>query len=85
VFLLRELAALSRPSPAPLRLVLQPSGPDRLAVKLAKRRGPAMTESLKLLLPPVMPAAGRGRVEPPSDTPVLQPARPSMPSPSWAV
>jgi protein ImuA len=67
VFLLRELSALSRPSPAPLRLVLQASGPDQLAVKLAKRRGPSMVEPLKLALPPVLmvpPPAGYGRSPP---------------------
>jgi protein ImuA len=84
VFLLREAAALSRPSPAPLRLLLQPAGPDRLSVKLAKRRGPAMAEPVKLALPAVLPAAVRGRVEPPADVPQLQPVRPHTPFPSWA-
>lgn len=84
VFLLRELAALSRPSPAPLRLALQAAGPDRLSVKLAKRRGPAMAEPLKLVLPPVLPAAVRGRVEPPAAAQALRPAQPHTPSPSWA-
>lgn len=84
VFLLREVTALSRPSPAPLRLVLQASGPDQLAVKLAKRRGPSMVEPLKLALPPVLSVAMRGRVEPPAAAGAMQPARPHTPSPSWA-
>jgi len=53
-FLLRELAAQSQPSPAPLRVVLQPAGGDELALQIVKRRGPAMGEPLRLALAPVL-------------------------------
>jgi len=55
VFLLREAATQSRPSPAPLRLLLQARGPDELSVRLLKRRGPALDRPLRLALPPVLP------------------------------
>lgn len=53
-FLLRELAAQSQPSPAPLRVVLQPAGGDELALQIVKRRGPAMGQPLRLALAPVL-------------------------------
>jgi protein ImuA len=53
-FLLREVAAQSHPSPAPLRLVLQPGGGDELALQIVKRRGPAMDKPLRLSLSPVL-------------------------------
>ncbi len=53
-FLLRELAAQAQPSPAPLRLVLQPAGGDELALQIVKRRGPAMAQPLHLALTPVL-------------------------------
>lgn len=84
VFLLREQAAQTRPSPAPLRLALQPAGADRLSVRLLKRRGPAMAQPLQLSLPPVLPQAVRGRVEPPAAAQTVRPAQPHTPSPSWA-
>ena len=61
VFLMRSLAARSQPSPAPLRLALQPAGPDALSVRLLKRRGPALEEPLRLALPPVLSAPARQR------------------------
>ncbi len=44
-FLLRERSAQARPSPAPLRLVLQPAGVDALSVHVLKRRGPALPQA----------------------------------------
>jgi protein ImuA len=60
-FVLREVAVAQRPSPASLRLVLQPAGPDRLELRLLKRRGPPLLRPLQLELPPVLPAAARAR------------------------
>jgi protein ImuA len=54
VFVFRDARARSRPSPAPLRLLLQPAGLDGLAVRLLKRRGPPLAEPLRLALPPVL-------------------------------
>lgn len=53
-FVLREAEAALRPSPAPLRLQLQPAGPDRLRVEVLKRRGPPLEAPLVLELPPVL-------------------------------
>lgn len=53
-FLLRDEALRSRPSPAPLRLLLRPGGPDELCVQLLKRRGPPLERPLALALPPVL-------------------------------
>lgn len=57
VFLFRDALARGRPSPAPLRLLLQPSGVDGLSLRLLKRRGPQLDQALRLRLPPVLPAA----------------------------
>ncbi len=57
VFLFRDALARGRPSPAPLRLLLQPAGGDGLTVRLLKRRGPLLAQPLRLQLPPVLPAA----------------------------
>lgn len=54
VFVFREAAAAGRPSPAPLRLLLQPAGVDGLALRLLKRRGPPLAQVLRLQLPPVL-------------------------------
>lgn len=54
VFLFREVQARSRPSAAPLRLLLQGAGIDRLALRLLKRRGPPLAQPLQLALPPVL-------------------------------
>ena len=53
-FVLREPEASLRPSPAPVRLHLQPAGPDRLQVQVLKRRGPPLEQPLVLDLPPVL-------------------------------
>ncbi|UUX94010.1 translesion DNA synthesis-associated protein ImuA [Aquabacterium sp. J223] len=81
VFLMREAAAAGRPSPAPLRLLLQAEGADRLGVHLLKRRGPALPAPLHLDLPPVVPVLDdRPLASPPADAP--QPARvPPGPAP----
>ena len=55
VFLFRDALARSRPSPAPLRLLLQPAGADALGLRLLKRRGPLLAQPLRLPLPPVLP------------------------------
>jgi protein ImuA len=81
-FLLRELSAQARPSPAPLRLVLQPAGVDALSLRVLKRRGPALPEALRLALPPVLPAVARSRAEPSADGQTVQPPQPQAPQPS---
>lgn len=65
-FLLRELAAHAQPSPASLRLVLQPAGADDLQLQIVKRKGPAMAQPLRLTLAPVLSerALARSRVLP---------------------
>jgi len=60
-FVLREMAALQRPTASPLRLALQPAGVDRLALHLLKRRGPPLAAPLQLALPPVLSAVARGK------------------------
>lgn len=54
-FLLRDSALAARPSPAALRLLLQPAGPDELAIRIVKRRGPALERGLRVELAPVLP------------------------------
>ncbi|HEX5687401.1 MAG TPA: translesion DNA synthesis-associated protein ImuA [Ideonella sp.] len=53
-FLLRELSAQAQPSPAPLRVLLQPAGADDLQLQIIKRKGPAMAQPLQLTLAPVL-------------------------------
>ncbi len=60
-FVVRAPAAARQPSPAPLRLALSGAGPDMMAVRLLKRRGPALDEPLLLELPPVLSRAARQR------------------------
>jgi protein ImuA len=55
VFVLRDAHERSRPSPAPLRLLLAAAGPDRLLLQLLKRRGPPLLKPLTLALLPVLP------------------------------
>jgi len=57
-----EMSAAQRPTAAPLRLALRPSGADVLAVRLLKRRGPPLEAPLQIELPPVLSAAARSRV-----------------------
>ena len=81
-FVLREVSAQQRPSPAPLRLVLQPGEADALSVRLLKRRGPALEQALRLRLPPVLPALARSRAEPSAGETAGVPAVPLAPQPS---
>lgn len=84
-FLLRELEARSRPSPAPLRLALHSHGPDQLSLQLFKRRGPALLAPVRLSLPPVLSHAAQARAGSPwpqvpvcslgAPRPVAMPAR----------
>jgi protein ImuA len=64
-FVFREAAAAQRPSAAPLRLALRAAGPDRLALRVLKRRGPPLETAIHLALPPVVSELGlqRSRVE----------------------
>jgi protein ImuA len=68
----RAPAAAAQPSPAPLRLALAGAGPDALAVRVIKRRGPALDQPLLLSLPPVLSRSARGRA--------LTPRRASVPT-----
>ena len=63
VFLFRDALARGRPSPAPLRLLLQPAGVDGLAVRILKRRGPQLAQPLRLPLPPVLPQALQAQLQ----------------------
>jgi len=78
-FLLREPTAQQRPSPAPLRLSLQPAGADALSVRVLKRRGPAQLQPLVLRLPAVLPPLLHQRTDPPADGQRVAPARPMAP------
>ncbi len=64
VFLLRDAEQRSRPSAAPLRLLLGSAGPDRLRVLLLKRRGPPLAQALHLALAPVLSATALARAGP---------------------
>lgn len=63
LFALRPAAMRMQSSPAPLRLALEPAGPQRLAVDVFKRRGPPMVAPVVLTLPG--PALRRPRRTPP--------------------
>ena len=70
-FVLREMAAAQRPSAAPLRLALRPSGADALALRVLKRRGPPLEVPLQIELSPVLCRSARQRasagvVQPPA-------------------
>jgi len=60
-FLFREVDARVKPSAAPLRLLLQGAGIDRLSVRVLKRRGPPLTRPLMLALPPIVSERLRAR------------------------
>ncbi|HET7528209.1 MAG TPA: translesion DNA synthesis-associated protein ImuA [Burkholderiaceae bacterium] len=61
-FVFREVDARLKPSAAPLRLLLQGAGVDRLSVRVLKRRGPPLTQSLALDLAPILSDRLRARV-----------------------
>ena len=63
VFLLRDAQERTRPSAAPLRLLLASAGPDRLRVTLLKRRGPPLAQPLTLALAPVLSAPALARAQ----------------------
>ncbi len=60
-FIVRHPAVAAQPSPAPLRLSLAGAGPDALAVRLLKRRGPLLEQPVLLSLPPVLSRTARTR------------------------
>lgn len=60
-FLFREVDARVKPSAAPLRLLLQGAGIDRLSVRILKRRGPPLMQPLMLALPPILSERVRAR------------------------
>ncbi|HEU5297614.1 MAG TPA: translesion DNA synthesis-associated protein ImuA [Burkholderiaceae bacterium] len=62
-FLFREVDARIKPSAAPLRLLLQGAGIDRLSVRVLKRRGPPLAQPLALALPPILSERLRARGE----------------------
>jgi protein ImuA len=62
-FVLRELAAQQRPTAAPLRIALRAAGPDKLNLRLLKRRGPPLEAALRLELPPVLSDLARSRAQ----------------------
>lgn len=62
-FVFSGIEARCKPSPAPLRLSLACAGPDVLAVRLLKRRGPASGGVLHLELPAVLGAALREHLQ----------------------
>jgi len=61
-FLFREVDARLKPSAAPLRLLLQSGGVDRLSLRVLKRRGPTLTQPLVLALRPIVSERLRTRV-----------------------
>jgi protein ImuA len=62
-FVMRELAAATRPTASPLRLSLQAGGTDRLRLRILKRRGPPLEAPVQLELPPVLSEAARRRAQ----------------------
>ncbi len=60
-FVLREMSAAQRPTAAPLRLALRPSGADALALRVLKRRGPPLEAPIRLELAPVLGETARQR------------------------
>ena len=73
-FVVRSPQAASQPSPAPLRLLLAGAGPDALAVRVLKRRGPASEQTLVLGLPPVLSRSARQRATAPRRIAVAAPS-----------
>ena len=63
VFIFRDALARSKPSPAPLRLLLQPAGVDGLSLRLLKRRGPPLAQALRLALPSALTPRQQARAQ----------------------
>lgn len=63
VFLFREVDARLKPSAAPLRLQLAVGAPDRLLLRLLKRRGAPRAAPLTLALPAVLSATAQARAQ----------------------
>ncbi len=63
VFIFRDAQARSKPSPAPLRLLLHPAGVDGLSVRLLKRRGPPLAQPLRLVLPSALTPSQQAQVQ----------------------
>lgn len=83
VFLLRDEALRSKPSPAPLRLLLRPAGPDELRLAVLKRRGPPLAGPLVLPLARVLSDTARARAQAlaPQAASSGPPAHPTTPTP----
>jgi protein ImuA len=75
-FLFRDVDARIKPSAAPLRLLLQGAGIDRLSVRVIKRRGPPLAHPLELSLPRVLSERLRLRAEDKSQAAVAAPRLP---------
>ncbi len=80
IFLLRDDGQRSKPSPAPLRLLLRPAGTDALRVQLLKRRGPPLAQALTLPLPGVLPAAWPALDAAMVSSPTYRPTHPTRPT-----
>lgn len=80
-FLLRDAQERSRPSAAPLRLLLSSAGPDLLRLILLKRRGPPPAQPLTLALPPVLSAPALARAQRLAAQAVVVPTAPRALSP----
>ena len=78
VFLLRDVQERTRPSAAPLRLLLGSAGPDLLRVALFKRRGPPLAEPVVLALAPVLSDSALARA-----LRLAAPAPGQPPTPQW--
>ena len=63
VFVFRDALVRSKPSPAPLRLLLQPAGVDGLSLRLLKRRGPPLARPLRLALPSALTPRQQARAQ----------------------
>jgi protein ImuA len=84
-FLFREVDARVKPSAAPLRLLLQGAGVDRLSVRVLKRRGPPLSQPLTLALPPILSERLRARARgEPTPAVVTAVAKPQIEAPAVA-
>jgi protein ImuA len=81
LFALRPAAVRAQSSPAPLRLTLEPTSAQRVAVAVFKRRGPPMAAPLMLTLPGPALLSGRRarRATPPVERPQADDTRRPLP------